>query len=86
MTNIDDGIDDYSSTQWFKWESGHGKLSPVTNSGGMEEASIRMAKVYQQGSIHGAQIEQERIIELLENNLGNMNWEDLLKLIKEEAE
>ena len=86
MTNIDDGIDDYSSAQWFKWESGHGKLSPVTNSGGMEEASIRMAKVYQQGSIHGAQIEQERIIELLENNLGNMNWEDLLKLIKEEAE
>jgi hypothetical protein len=43
-----------------------------------------MAKVYQKGAIHGAELERERIIELLDKNLGKLDWDDLICLIKEE--
>jgi hypothetical protein len=40
---------------------------------------------YSQGFINGRAYEQKRIIELLEKHLGEMDWEDLLKLIQGES-
>jgi hypothetical protein len=34
---------------------------------------------------HGAELERDRIIKLLDKNLGNMDLDDLLKLINKEA-
>lgn len=76
MTNTNDAVEDYSSTQFFKWQSGHGKLSPIANSGGIEEASLRMAKIYQEGSIHGAEIEQGRITSLAWDWISEMRGHD----------
>ena len=41
------------------------------------------ARFYQEGMAHGAELERERIIELLEDNLGLMDWDDLVCLIRE---
>jgi hypothetical protein len=70
MTNTYDGIDDYFNNHWLNNQS--------TNP--QDRASMHIqniAKVKQE--------EQERIIQLLEDNLGNMDLDDLLKLIKEET-
>ena len=85
MNNNDDSIDDYFGSQMDKCPAGHGKL--VTPSAVKEDDtdSIKMAKIYQKGAIHGAEIERGRIFELLDKNLGNMDWDDLSKLIKEET-
>lgn len=40
------------------------------------------ARFYQEGLAHGAELEQERIIKLLDENLGNMDWDDLICLIR----
>ena len=84
MTNINDGIDDYFGIQMDKCPAGHGKL--ITPSAIKEDdpESAKMAKIYQKGAIHGAEIERGRILELLDKHLGNMNWEDLSKIIEEE--
>jgi hypothetical protein len=37
---------------------------------------------YTQGFYNGRAYEQKRIIELLEEHLGNIDWEDLVKLIE----
>jgi hypothetical protein len=70
MTNTDDGIDDYFNNHWLNNQS----INP------QDRVSMHIqniAKVKQE--------EQERIIQLLEDNLGNMDLDDLLKLIKEET-
>jgi hypothetical protein len=36
---------------------------------------------YTEGFFNGRDYEQKRIIKLLEKHLGNMDWEDLVKLI-----
>jgi hypothetical protein len=84
MNNNNDVIDDYFSSQLDKCPAGHGKL--ITPSAVKEDdpESIKMAKVYQRGAIHGAEIERSRILELLDKNLGSMDWEDIAKLIQEE--
>jgi hypothetical protein len=82
MNNNDDVIDDYFNIQLHSAK--HGKLTKPTAISEDDPDSIKMAKVYQRGAIHGAEIERERIIELLDKNLGNMNLDDLIKLIREE--
>jgi hypothetical protein len=37
---------------------------------------------YSEGFYNGRRYEQERIIKILEQHLGNINWEDLVKLIE----
>ena len=83
MTKTNDAIDDYFSSQMDKCPAGHGKL--ITPSAIKEDdpESAKMAKIYQKGAIHGAEIERGRILELLDKHLGNMDWDDLSKLIKE---
>jgi predicted XRE-type DNA-binding protein len=82
MNNNDDMIDDYFNLQLHPDK--HGKLVRPAAISEDEPNSIKIAKVYQKGAIHGAEIERERIIELLDKNLGNMNLDDLIKLIREE--
>jgi hypothetical protein len=41
---------------------------------------------YSEGFFNGRTYEQKRIIELLEEHLGNVNWEDLVKLIEGKSE
>jgi hypothetical protein len=76
MNNYD-GIDDYFNSQ-AKSPFGHEKPDWV------EPITYTKAKFYQKGMAHGAELERERIIELLDNNLGNINLDDLIKLIREE--
>lgn len=40
------------------------------------------ARFYQEGLAHGAELEQERIIQILDENLGKMDWDDLICLIR----
>jgi hypothetical protein len=80
MTNIDDVIDDYFNIQLHSAK--HGKLTKPTAISEDDPDSIKMAKVYQRGAIHGAEIERERIIELLDKNLGKLDWDDLICLIR----
>jgi hypothetical protein len=37
---------------------------------------------YTEGFFNGRSYEQKRIIKLLEEHLGNIDWEDLVKLIE----
>ena len=76
MTNIDDGIDDYFNDQLAK---GQFRQKP-----GLGPRQIR-ARFYLEGIAHGTELERDRIINLLDKNLGNMDLDNLLKLIKEEA-
>ena len=76
MNNYD-GIDDYFNSQ-AKSPFGHEKPDWA------ERITRSRAKFYQEGVAHGAELERERIIELLDNNLGNINLDDLIKLIREE--
>jgi hypothetical protein len=73
-----DGIDDYFDTQLSK---GNLREKPDW----AERITRSRAKFYQEGMVHGAELERERIVELLDKNLGNMDLDDLLKLIKEET-
>jgi hypothetical protein len=41
------------------------------------------AKFYLEGMSHGAELERERIIQLLDENLGLIDWDDLVCLIRE---
>jgi len=82
MNNNDDMIDDYFNLQLHPAK--HGKLVRPAAISGDDTDSIEMAKVYQKGAIHGAEIERGRILELLDKNLGSMDWEDIIKLIQEE--
>jgi hypothetical protein len=72
-----DGIDDYFNSQ-AKSPFGH------KNPDWIEPIIHTKAKFYQEGMTHGAELERERIIELLDKNLGNINLDDLIKLIREE--
>lgn len=81
MTNIDNGIDDYFNLQLHP--SKHGKLTEPTSVSEDDSDIIKMAKVYQKGAVHGAEIERGRIIEILDKNLGSLDWDDLICLIKE---
>jgi hypothetical protein len=75
--NNNDGIDDYFDTQLTK--------AGVREKPDWAERITRSrAKFYQEGMAHGAELERERIIELLDKNLGNINLDDLIKLIREE--
>jgi hypothetical protein len=39
-------------------------------------------RFYEEGLAHGAELEQERIIQILDENLGKMDWDDLICLIR----
>jgi hypothetical protein len=43
-----------------------------------------MTESQRQFVLLGIRTEQERIIQLLDKNLGNVDWDDLIKLIKGE--
>ena len=76
--NNNDGIDDYFDTQLSK--------SNVRKKPDWAERITRSrARFYQEGMAHGAELERDRIIKLLDKNLGNMDLDDLLKLINKEA-
>jgi hypothetical protein len=75
--NNDDGIDDYFDTQLTK-------VGVRKKPDWAERITRSRAKFYQEGMTHGAELERERIIELLDKNLGNINLDDLIKLIREE--
>jgi hypothetical protein len=75
MTNIDNGIDDYSNTQLSK-----GSLREKPD--WAERITRSRARFYQEGMSHGAELERERIIQLLDKNLGLLDWNDLVCLIK----
>ena len=77
MTNIDDGIDDYFDTQLSK---GGVREKPDW----AERITRSRAKFYQEGMSHGAELERDRIVKLLDENLGSLDWDDLVKLIREE--
>ena len=80
MNNNDDVIDDYFNIQLHSAK--HGKLTKPSAISEDNPDSIKMAKVYQKGAIHGAEIERERIIEILDKNLGILDWDDLICLIR----
>ena len=44
----------------------------------------QMTESQRQFVLLGIKVEQERIIELLDKNLGNIDWDDLIALIKGE--
>jgi hypothetical protein len=75
--NNNDGIDDYFDTQLSK---GNLREKPDW----AERITRSRAKFYQEGMAHGAELERERIVELLDKNLGNMDLDDLINLIREE--
>jgi hypothetical protein len=75
--NNNDGIDDYFDTQLIK---GNLREKPDW----AERITRSRAKFYQEGMAHGAELERERIVELLDKNLGNMDLDDLINLIREE--
>ena len=74
--NNNDGIDDYFDTQLSK---GNVREKPDW----AERITRSRAKFYQEGMSHGAELERERIIKLLDENLGSLDWDDLICLIKE---
>jgi hypothetical protein len=76
--NNNDGIDDYFDTQLSK---GSVRKKPDW----AERITRSRARFYQEGLAHGAELERDRIIKLLDKNLGNMDLDDLLKLINKEA-
>jgi hypothetical protein len=80
--NNNDMIDDYFNTQLHPAK--HGKLVRPAAISDYDTDSIKMAKAYQKGAVHGSEIERERIIELLDKNLGKLDWDDLICLIREE--
>jgi hypothetical protein len=73
--NNNDGIDDYFDTQLTK---GNVREKPDW----AERITRSKAKFYQEGMAHGAELERERIIQLLDKNLGLLDWDDLVCLIK----
>jgi hypothetical protein len=75
--NNNDGIDDYFDIQLSK---GNLREKPDW----AERITRSRAKFYQEGMAHGAELERERIVELLDKNLGNMDLDDLINLIREE--
>lgn len=75
--NNNDGIDDYFDTQLSK--------SNVRQKPDWAERITRSrARFYQEGMAHGAELERDRIIKLLDKNLGRLDWDDLVKLIRQE--
>lgn len=76
MTNNNDGIDDYFDTQLI---SGNVRQKPDW----AERITRSRARFYQEGMTHGAELERDRIIKLLDENLGSLDWDDLICLIME---
>jgi hypothetical protein len=75
--NNNDAVDDYFDTQLSK--------SNVREKPDWAERITRSrARFYQEGMAHGAELERERIVEILDKNLGNMDLDDLINLIREE--
>jgi hypothetical protein len=75
--NNNDAVDDYFDTQLSK--------SNVREKPDWAERITRSrARFYQEGMSHGAELERERIIQLLDKNLGRLDWDDLTKLIRQE--
>jgi hypothetical protein len=75
--NNNDGIDDYFNSQ-ARSPFGHEKPDWA------ERIARSRARFYQEGMAHGAELERDRIIKLLDKNLGRLDWDDLVKLIRQE--
>jgi len=78
MTNIDDGIDDYFNSQ-PKSPFGHEKKPDWA-----ERITRSRARFYQEGMAHGAELERDRIIKILDTNIGHVDFDDLVSLIEKE--
>jgi hypothetical protein len=75
--NNNDGIDDYFNKQLDK-----------TNVGKKPDWAERItrsrARFYQEGMAHGAELERDRIIKILDTNLGQVDFDDLVAIIEKE--
>jgi hypothetical protein len=75
--NNNDGIDDYFNKQLDK--------SGVREKPDWAERITRSrARFYQEGVAHGAELERDRIIKILDTNLGHVDFDDLVSLIEKE--
>jgi hypothetical protein len=75
--NNNDGIDDYFNKQLDK--------SGVREKPDWAERITRSrARFYQEGMAHGAELERDRIIKILDTNLGHVDFDDLVSLIEKE--
>ncbi len=73
--NNNDGIDDYFNKQLDK--------SGVREKPDWAERITRSrARFYQEGMAHGAELERDRIIKILDTNLGHVDFDDLVSLIE----
>jgi len=75
--NNNDGIDDYFNKQLDKANVGE-------KPDWAERITRSRARFYQEGMAHGAELERDRIIKILDTNLGQVDFDDLVAIIEKE--